>query len=401
MLGQACIGTAQRELQITNRRSGAVPFGATNPGYTAFKLKGPRLNLLSAYAQTDGLIKDDEQARIVSSLASLQAEIVAADSEQPRWWSAFLRPAVRTPIRGLYLWGSVGRGKTFLMDLFFDTLETPHKRRVHFHRLMSEVHQQLAGLPDVEYPLQQVAKSIARNVRVLCFDEFFVHDIGDAMILAGLLDGLFQRGVTLVATSNLAPGDLYRDGLQRERFLPAIRLLETHTRVVRLDAGPDYRLRLLESAGTLFSTSDSDVEVKLSEYFDRIAPGADRDPRSLTINGRPVLAVRATSSAAWFEFAALCEGPRSTEDYIEIAHCFKTVVIANVPVLDRRNEDAARRFIALVDEFYERRVKLILSTDAGIENLYQGSRLGFEFQRTVSRLTEMQSQDYLSAAHRP
>lgn len=375
--------------------------GFLNPWINCLTHKGSRLNLLSAYAQTEGLIQDDEQARIVSSLASLQTELVAAGNERPRWWPSFLRPAVRTPIRGLYLWGSVGRGKTFLMDLFFDTLDTAHKRRVHFHRLMSEVHQQLAELPDVEYPLQQVAKSIARNIRVLCFDEFFVKDIGDAMILAGLLEGLFQRGVTLVATSNLAPGDLYRGGLQRERFLPAIRLLETHTRVVRLDTGPDYRLRLLEKAGTLFSTADSNAQAKLTEYFDRIAPGAAPEPSHLTIRGRPVVAVRATTSAVWFEFAELCEGPRSAEDYIEIAHCYKTVVVANVPILDRLREDAARRFIALVDEFYERRVKLILSTDAAIEDLYQGSRLEFEFQRTTSRLTEMQSQSYLSAAHRP
>lgn len=359
------------------------------------------MNLLSAYTQTEGLIKDDEQARIVSSLAGLQTEIEAAGDRQPHWWSGLFGRSVQTPIRGMYLWGSVGRGKTFLMDLFYDTLETPQKRRVHFHRLMSEVHQRLAELQDIEYPLQQVAKSIASNVRVLCFDEFHVKDIGDAMILAGLLEGLFQRGVSLVATSNLKPTDLYRDGLQRERFLPAIRLLETHTRIVRLDSGPDYRLRLLAQAGTLFSTADRDAEAKLTAYFDRIAPGAGLAPRSLTIRGRPIIARRATTSAAWFEFDALCEGPRSPDDYIEIAHCYKTVVVANVPVLDQQREDAARRFIALVDEFYERRVKLILSTDAPPADLYQGSKLRFEFQRTVSRLTEMQSQSYLSTAHRP
>ena len=335
----------------------------------------------------------------MASLAELQRQLLADGDRKSGWLPALFRRSVLTPVRGAYLWGSVGRGKTFLMDLFFETLATEQKRRVHFHRLMSEVHQQLARLKNVEYPLEKVAAAIAADIRVLCFDEFFVKDIGDAMILGRLLDGLFKRGVTLVATSNSPPGDLYQGGLQRERFLPAIRLIETHTQVIRLDGGPDYRRRVLEQAGTLFDANDRDVQQQLADYFCRIAPGDFRKEPELDILGRPLRAVREGRGVAWFEFDELCEGPRSQEDYIEIARCYQTVILSNVPVLGREREDAARRFIAVVDEFYDRRVKLILSTHAGPESLYQGQRLTFEYERTRSRLVEMQSADYLSSPH--
>lgn len=359
------------------------------------------MDIQTAYEASDALLDDAAQQRIVASLAELQRQLVAHGDRKSGWLQALFRPSVRTPVRGVYLWGPVGRGKTFLMDLFYETLATEQKRRVHFHRLMSEVHQQLGQLKNIEYPLDKVAATIARDIRVLCFDEFFVKDIGDAMILGRLLEGLFKRGVTLVATSNLPPGELYRDGLQRERFLPAIRQIETHTQVIRLDGGPDYRRRLLEQAGTLFDAGQDGVDQQLVDYFCRIAPDDYRVAPVLNVLGRPLQAVREGRGVAWFDFDELCEGPRSQEDYIEIARCYQTVLVSDVPVLDRTREDAARRFIAVVDEFYDRKVKLILSAFAGPEALYQGQRLSFEFQRTQSRLTEMQSADYLSAAHLP
>jgi cell division protein ZapE len=359
-----------------------------------------RLDIQAAYKRTEALIDDDAQRCVVTRLAELQQELASAGDRRSGWLGR-LWPSTVTPVRGVYLWGPVGRGKTFLMDLFFETLATRQKRRIHFHRMMSDVHRRLRELPDVENPVDKVAAAIARDIRVLCFDEFFVNDIGDAMILARLLDGLFRRGVTLVATSNSPPTDLYRDGLQRERFVSAIRLLETHTRVVQLDGGPDYRLRVLEQAGTVFSAGEDDVDSRLADYFCRIAPGEFHQGRKLDILGRSITTVREARGVAWFEFSELCEGPRSQEDYIEIARCYQTVIVSGIPVMGRNDENAARRFIALVDEFYDRRVKLIISAHAEPDSLYQGLRLRFEFERTQSRLTEMRTQAYLSAAHLP
>ena len=357
------------------------------------------MNIQAAYAETGGLIEDDAQRQVVARLTDLQRRLDAADDKRSGFLARLRQPALDAPVRGLYLWGGVGRGKTFLMDLFFTTLATEQKRRTHFHRMMSNVHRQLKELRDVEDPLDRVAAAIAANVRVLCFDEFFVKDIADAMILARLLDGLFRRGVTLVATSNTPPAELYRDGLQRERFLPAIRQLETHTELVELNSGPDYRLRVLEQAGTYLSARDPDAEQRLTDYFCRIAPGAFEIGRVLDILGRPIPTVREAKGVAWFEFDELCDGPRSQEDYIEIARCYQTVIVSDVPMLDRNREDPARRFIALVDEFYDRRVKLIVSAHVTLDALYQGERLSFEFERCKSRLVEMQSQEYLHSAH--
>ena len=357
------------------------------------------MNIQAAYANTDELVADESQRAVVEILADLQRRLEAAGDKGNGWLDRLRRRRAAGPVTGLYLWGGVGRGKTFLMDLFYANLATEQKKRVHFHRMMSDVHARLKAHRDTEYPLDRVAASLADGLRVLCFDEFFVNDIGDAMILAGLLDGLFKRGVTLVTTSNSPPADLYRNGLQRERFLPAIRLIETHTQVVELDGVTDYRLRLFESAGTYLPASERDVDRRLADYFCRIAPGATETGRVLDVLGRPIRTVRTAKGVAWFEFDELCEGPRSQEDYIEIARCYQTVILTDVPVLDRTREDAARRFIALVDEFYDRRVKLILSAHADAQDLYRGERLRFEFERTRSRLSEMQSTEYLHAPH--
>jgi len=297
------------------------------------------------------------------------------------------------------LWGGVGRGKTFLMDLFYDSLSIGDKKRVHFHRMMQDVHARLRELGDIQDPLDSVAAAIAANTRVLCFDEFFVSDIGDAMILGRLLEGLFQRNVTLIATSNARPDELYKDGLQRQRFLPVIDLINTHTDVIHLDNGTDYRLRLLQQAGTFLVPDDASAKAKLQHFFDESATSQRHQNFDLDINGRKIRTLRCAKGIAWFDFLALCEGPRSQSDYIELARWYPNVILSGVPLLDKTREDQARRFIALVDEFYDRRVKLMISAAADPTSLYTGSRLAFEFDRTSSRLIEMQSSDYLALPH--
>lgn len=343
-----------------------------------------------------GLSDDPVQCRVVAKMRDLQHRIPAKHSVFER----LMRPSAapkRPP--GLYLWGGVGRGKTFLMDLFFESLAIERKRRVHFHRLMSEVHARLKKIGAVDDPLDKVANDLANQARVLCFDEFFVSDIGDAMILGRLLDGLFRRGVILVATSNSAPADLYRDGLQRERLLPAIALLEKHTQVLHMDGDTDYRLKLLQTAGTFFCPAGAAAETSLSRSFHEIASGYVEQNAAIEVCGREIRTRKRAKGVAWFDFHELCDGPRSQKDYIEIARRYQTVIVSGVPILAAEHENTARRFIALVDEFYDRRVKLILSAVASIESIYRGRKLTFEFQRTASRLVEMQSADYLHAAH--
>ena len=309
----------------------------------------------------------------------------------------------RTPrgtVRGAYLWGGVGRGKTFLMDLFHASLAVP-ARRTHFHRFMQEVHGRLRELRELPDPLPRVAGDVAAECRVLCFDELYVTDVADAMILAGLFGALVDAGVTLVITSNAAPQDLYRDGLQRQRFMPAIALIERCTEVINVDAGTDYRLRQLERAPLYISTRAHDADRLLAQRFEAIAGDAGESGGSLEIEGREIPVRQRHAGVVWFDFEAICAGPRSQADYIEIARGFHTVVISGVPRFDAARDDEARRFISLVDEFYDRGVKLVASAEGPPASLYQGERLAFEFQRTASRLTEMQSHAYLERAHRP
>ena len=301
--------------------------------------------------------------------------------------------------RGLYIWGGVGRGKTWLMDLFFQSLPFRDKQRSHFHRFMQSVHDELKKHKDQADPLDRVAERLAHKARVLCFDELFVTDIADAMLLGNLFRGLFERGVTLIATSNVPPDDLYKEGLQRARFMPAIRLLKEHTQVVQMDGGADYRLRLLERATTWFACGDTATPAALEKLFDAIAAEPGVTDATLILNHRRLRAHRQADGAIWFAFKELCEGPRGQADYIEIARCYHTVFVSDVPVLGPEAENAARRFISLVDEFYDRAVKLIVSAAAPVTQTYRGSKLTFEFERTRSRLVEMQSQEYLSRQH--
>jgi len=308
--------------------------------------------------------------------------------------------AVAGGIRGLYLWGGVGRGKTLLMDGFFEQAAEPRKLRLHFHRFMREVHRALAALHAERDPLNKVADDLAARARLLCFDELYVSDIGDAMLLGGLFERLFTRGVTLVATSNQPPGELYKDGLQRARFLPAIAALEARCRVLAVDGGVDYRLRALEAAELWHQPLDAGADAGLARAFHQVAGGPGIEGGALEVEDRAIPLRRHTDGVAWFDFTALCEGPRSAADYVELAREHHTVLISGVPKLGPERDDAARRFVGLVDECYDRCVKLICSAEAPIEQLYAGERLAFEFRRTQSRLREMQSREYLGREHR-
>ena len=347
-----------------------------------------------------GHVRDPSQSRVVGLLAELQDRLLAAPPPKRGIARLLSRDRNSAPaIKGLYVWGGVGRGKTFLMDLFFETLPLEAKRRAHFHRIMHDVHQRLGALGDIEDPLAAVARDIAAEARVLCFDEFFVSDIGDAMILGRLLRGLFDHGVTLVATSNTRPDDLYRDGLQRQRFLPAIDALNRHTQVVELAGNTDYRLQLLQQAGTYLTPDDEAARSRLRDLFRESASSKVEEDGELEINGRALKTRRCAKGIAWFDFAELCDGPRSQADYIEIARWYPTIILSGVPQLDEFSENQARRFVALVDEFYDRHVKLIVSAERPADALYKGKRLRFEFERTVSRLIEMQSTEYLHLPH--
>ena len=346
-----------------------------------------------------GYKPDPAQQQVVALFDGLRDRLIAAKPKRQLLGGLLSGGKLHELQRGLYVWGGVGRGKTWLMDLFFQSLPFRDKQRSHFHRFMQSVHDELKKYREQTNPLDRVADRLAQKVRVLCFDELFVTDIADAMLLGNLFRGLFERGVTLVATSNVAPDDLYKEGLQRARFVPAIRLLKEHTRVAHMDGGADYRLRLLERAHTWFDARETATAVDLEKLFDAIAAEPGATDTTLILNHRRLRAHRHADGAIWFPFKELCEGPRGQADYIEIARCYHTVFLTDVPVLGPDAENAARRFISLVDEFYDHAVKLVVSAVAPVTELYRGAKLNFEFERTKSRLIEMQSQDYLSRPH--
>jgi cell division protein ZapE len=346
-----------------------------------------------------GYQRDPVQEGIVALLDELRSRLLRPPPKS--LFKGLFNGRQRELERGLYLWGGVGRGKTWLMDLFFHSLPFKDKQRSHFHRFMQSVHDELKKHKDRADPLELVAEKIAKKTRVLCFDELFVADIGDAMLLANLFRGLFDRGVTLVATSNVPPDDLYKDGLQRARFLPAIRLLKENTQVIHVDNGTDYRLRALERASTAFDADDPAAPAAMSQLFETIAGEAGATNPTLTLNHRRLHPKRLAEDVVWFDFKELCDGPRGQADYIELARCFHTVVLSDIPVLTTELENQARRFVTLVDEFYDRSVKLVISSAAPVTTLYRGSKLAFEFERTGSRLIEMQSQEYLARPHKP
>ena len=368
----------------------------------------PQLSPIERYEndlQNGGFMRDSAQEVAINHLQALYEKLVQAEVHQKVGKFAKIAAKVKRkktpPIKGLYFWGGVGRGKTYLMDIFFESLPFDRKMRVHFHRFMQRVHHELGDLKGQANPLVEVAKRFSDEARVICFDEFFVTDIGDAMILAGLMKELFANGVSLVCTSNIVPDGLYKDGLQRTRFLPAIALVNEHTEVVNVDGGTDYRLRSLEQAELYHFPLDDEADKSLEKSYNNLALEAGSHDLELDINGRPIKAIRHADDVVWFDFKELCDGPRSQNDYIELAREFHAVLISNVPAMSVTIDDQVRRFINMIDEFYDRNVKVIISADAPIHELYSGGRLNFEFERTESRLLEMQSHEYLEAAHKP
>ncbi|MCF6282165.1 MAG: AFG1 family ATPase [Candidatus Polarisedimenticolaceae bacterium] len=349
------------------------------------------------------VLPDEKQAEVVDKLQVLYQQMVEAPTPEPISLISRIfatKKSTLPTVRGLYIWGGVGRGKTWLMDLFYQTLPEGAKQRMHFHRFMQWVHDELprySGQPD---PLLKLAKDFADQTKLLCLDEFIVTDIGDAMILAGLLDGLFAYGVTLVATSNIPPDQLYENGLQRSSFLPAIAQLNQHTDVVELGGDVDFRLRYLEQAQVYHAPLSEVVRERLNEEFHHLSQDALVGDAAVEIAGRQVAVVRRSDDVVWFDFATLCGFGRSAKDYIEIANCYHTVLLSDIPIMVDQHAEQLRRFTYMVDEFYDRNIKLVISAEAEPERLYQGERMAFEYQRTASRLKEMQSHDYLAKGHR-
>lgn len=347
---------------------------------------------------------DPDQEQVVRLLQKLFDELIVAENRNDTFLARLKQRITKqkpsTP-QGLYIWGSVGRGKTLLVDMFFHNLPFNNKLRMHFHRFMQMIHHELRTLPDTSDPMPVIAERLSQRARVICFDEFHVADITDAMLLANLLKALFDRDVVLVATSNTEPRYLYWGGLQRERFLPAIEQIEQHTRIVRIEGDTDHRLLFLDHAEIYHAPLDDEAERCLENNFINLAPGPGSESENIEIEGRSIETVREADGVIWFEFEAICGGPRSAVDYIEIARTYQAVLVANVPQFDSDNEDKAKRLINLVDELYDRRVKLIISAAAPPDGLYRGKRHVADFQRTVSRLHEMRCHSYLAGSHRP
>lgn len=355
---------------------------------------------------------DDVQREAVNRLDTIWQELTSKPTESApasgKVKSTFgrlfgKRNTVNRPesVRGLYMWGGVGRGKTWLMDMFYQSIPGERKLRLHFHRFMLRVHEELARLQGHENPLEIVADDFKAQADVLCFDEFFVSDITDAMLLGGLMKALFDRGITLVATSNIPPDDLYRNGLQRARFMPAIEALKAHCDIMNVDAGIDYRLRTLTQAHLWLAPLNDATHQQMNTLYAALAGSAPEGDSVLEINHRPMAVSGTVNQTLSVGFTTLCVEARSQHDYIALSRQFHTVFLHHVPVMDGKLESEARRFIALVDEFYERHVKLIVSAAVPLYDIYQGERLKFEFQRCLSRLQEMQSEEYLKLPHHP
>lgn len=374
-------------------------YGSSARNTTVFRASS-YMNVTEYYEQalaTRGYAPDPAQQRAIERLQRCYDEWVAYKARR----SNALRKLFNRlePPRGVYMWGGVGRGKSFIMDAFYATVPVRRKTRLHFHEFMRGVHRELDEVKGIADPLDEVARRVARRYRLICFDEFHISDIADAMILYKLLDGLFKRGVSFVMTSNYAPDQLYPDGLHRERLLPAIALMKERLDVLNVDAGIDYRKRTLEQVELYHTPLDDRAEAALTATFDRLAEVPREDP-VLIIENRRVPAVAVAGGVVWFDFNTLCGGPRSQNDYLELANRFHTVLVSNIPCMGPRHASEARRFTWLVDVLYDHKVKLIVSADCPPEQLYTSGALANEFQRTVSRLIEMQSREYLETPHR-
>lgn len=343
------------------------------------------------------------QALTAKSPQTEKSESSGLGSRLGRLFKKEPKKTTQQPAQGLYMWGGVGRGKTWLMDMFFHSLPGERKMRLHFHRFMLRVHEELTQLQGQSDPLETIADHFKAETDVLCFDEFFVSDITDAMLLATLLQALFARGITLIATSNIPPDNLYRNGLQRARFLPAIALINQYCDVMNVDAGIDYRLRTLTQANLWLTPLAPETDATMKSMFGKLAGQDTAAAPLLTINHRPLQALASANGVLAVAFHTLCEEARSQLDYIALSKLYHSVLLHHVPVMGAQGEgeNAARRFLALVDEFYERHVKLVISAEASMFEIYQGERLKFEYQRCLSRLQEMQSEEYLKREHLP
>jgi len=358
------------------------------------------MNVREYYQQTlaaRGFTQDEAQRAAIERLQRFYDEWVEYQSQQ-RGLMRFFRSKPEAP-RGVYLWGGVGRGKSFLMDSFFTTVPIERKARVHFHEFMRSVHRELEEVKGMQDPLDEVAKRWAERYQLVCFDEFHVSDVADAMILHRLLQGMFAHGVSFVMTSNYEPSLLYTDGLHRDRILPAIALIKERMDVLNVDAGVDYRRRALEQVELYHSPLDDGAEAALQHAFDQLADTAPQEP-VLHIEHREIRAKALAGNVVWFDFATLCGGPRSQNDYLELANRFQTVILSDVPKMGPRQASEARRFTWLIDVFYDHKVKLIMSAECEPEELYTEGALANEFHRTVSRILEMQSREYLDAQRR-
>ncbi len=366
-------------------------------------LKVPERGMLDAYAATlaaRGYAADAAQQAAANRLQRLYTELLSFKVSRRSTFRRLLSRA--EPPRGVYFWGGVGRGKSFLMDCFYDAVPYHRKRRIHFHAFMHQVHRQLEALKHSgggTDPMDALAARIARDVRLLCFDEFHVSDIADAMILGRLLKSLFKRGVIFVMTSNYPPERLYPNGLQRDRFLPTIALMKDKLDVLEVEAGVDYRLRTLEQVEIYHFPADPSAEAKMAEYFSAIDGGEGASGGEIEVLGRMIPTRRRGHGAIWFDFAALCGGPRSQNDYLELAQAYHTVLVSGIPRMNAARSNEARRFTWLVDVFYDHKVKLIATADCESDQLYTEGVQSSEFFRTVSRLTEMRSREYLALQH--
>ncbi len=363
-------------------------------------LNVPKDGMIRAFNETlasRGIVADPAQLMAAMRLQQFYDDLVAFKAaRRSRLRKLLLHPQLP---RGVWFWGGVGRGKSFLMDCFFEAVPYQRKRRVHFHAFMAEVHQRLKRYRNEPDPLARVAAQVGRETRLMCFDEFHVSDIADAMILGRLMAALFDAGVVFCITSNYSPDDLYPNGLQREYLLPTIALLNEKLDVIKVDAGIDYRLRALEQANIYLHPAVDAAEGRMLETFRRVA-GGDGHRRTIEVLGREVAVIRRSPGIAWFDFATLCGGPRSQNDYLDLAHRFHTVFLSGVPKMGPDQASEARRFTWLVDVFYDHRVKLLITADCPVEALYTSGIQSNEFQRTVSRLIEMRSHDYLESPHR-
>lgn len=350
------------------------------------------------------IIKDNKQLQAVELTDHLYSELILAQQAKTNFFTNFFNNN-KSPVRGLYLWGGTGRGKTYLVDSFYECLPGNLKHRVHFHRFMLEIHKQLDELPKSSNPLNIIAVQLAEKMQVLCLDEFHVHDIADAMLLAGLLKEMFKQGITLVATSNIAIHDLYKNGLQRERFMYAIELLAEYTEEFDLGNGTDYRFNILEHSEYFYIIDEMKTveqgEQFLSAKFAELAACEPKKTRSIEINNREIKYILCADDMIWFDFDEICRTNRSAYDYIEIAERFHTVMVSNIPVLNEKDDAAAKRFVHFIDAIYDHNVKFLATAMAEAKDLYHGRRMTFAFDRTISRLTEMGTEPYLKLAHNP